>query len=298
VTGASGFVGSAVVQELVAAGHQVSGLVRSDEAAASLAAAGAAPHRGTLEDPDSLRRGAEAAEAVIHTAFNHDFSRFAENCALDRRAIEALGAALEGTERPLIVTSGMVLQVRDRIAVEDDAAVQPSSSFPRASEAAATEVAERGVRTSVVRLPPSVHGDGDYGFVPMLIRFAREKGVSAFIGDGSNTWPAVHRLDAATLYRLAIEHAATEPSAAGERYHANAEAGITLREIATVIGRRLNVPVKSLTPDEATAHFGWFTKFASLDVHASNERTQSLLNWRPRHPGLLADIDRPIYFGS
>lgn len=290
VTGATGFVGSAVVQDLLQAGHQVLGLARSGAAAAALMRAGAAPHRGDLADTDSLARGAQAADAVIHTGFNHDFSRFAENCIMDRLAIEALGAALAGTNRPLIVTSGIGLLTRTDLATEDTPPAY-GAAIPRQSEQTALSVGDAGVRVSVVRLPPSVHGDGDHGFVPILIGIARQKGVSAYVGAGQNHWPAVHRQDAARLYRLALEQ-----GTAGARYHGVAEQGVPFRDIATVIGQRLHLPVVSLTPDDAADHFGWFSHFAAIDNKASSQQTQRVLGWHPTGPGLIADMNGPGYF--
>ena len=292
VTGATGFIGSAVVQELIKAGHQVLGLARSNVAAKSLAAAGAQVLRGDLEDLDSLRSGAAASDGVIHTGFIHDFSKFKAVCEIDRRAIEALGSELAGSDRPLIVTSGTALVTPGRLATEEDASTSTSNDFPRvASEEAARSVAERGVHISVVRLSPSVHGDGDHGFVPTLINTAREKRVSAYVGEGLNRWTAVHRLDAAHLYRRAFEK-----GSARARYHGVDEDGIAFREIAKVIGKHLNIPVVSKSPDEAASHFGWFAHFAGLDCPASSKLTRERLGWRPVQPSLLSDLERGSYF--
>jgi nucleoside-diphosphate-sugar epimerase len=294
ITGGTGFIGSAIVQELIQAGHRVLGLARSDKAASALAAAGAEVHRGDLEDPDSLKRGVAAAEGVIHNGFIHDFARFKEVCEIERRAIEALGAAVLGSDRPLVITSGTALIAPGRLANENDAPGVDSSVIPRVvTEETAASLATRGARVSLVRLSPSVHGEGDHGFVPTLISIAREKGVSAYIGDGRNRWNAVHRLDAARLFKLALEKAP-----ASTRLHAVAEEAVAFREIAEVIGRRLNLPVVSKSPEEAASHFGWFAPFAGLDCPASSKLTQERFGWRPVQPSLIADLESGSYFKS
>jgi nucleoside-diphosphate-sugar epimerase len=291
VTGSTGFIGSAIVRELINAGHQVLGLARSDAAAASLASVGADVQRGSLDDLDSLRSGAAAADGVIHTAFIHDFSDYARAAQTDRRAIETLGAALVGSDRPFVVTSGTGLLLPGRLMTEEDVPDRTSASVPRVSEETALEMTSRGVRVSVVRLPPTVHGEGDHGFVPALISIARAQGVSAYPGDGSNRWAAVHRLDAAHLFRLALENAQ-----AGSRFHGVADEGVPVRDIAGVIGRRLGVPVVALPVEEAGDHFGWLGHFFSRDLPASSTLTQQRLGWHPVGPALLADLDQDYYF--
>jgi nucleoside-diphosphate-sugar epimerase len=292
VTGATGFVGSAVVRELLGAGHRVTGLVRSEAGAESLAGLGAAAHRGDVNDLSDLRAAAGRTDGVIHTAFDHDFSTFRANCEVDRQVIAALGEALAGSSRPLVVTSGIGVLPQGCVTTEEmRPAVGPAAHPRAASEQAADDVVAHGGHVSVVRLPPSVHGAGDHGFIPILVRLAREKGVSAYIGEGLNRWPAVHRFDAARLYRLAVES-----GEAGARYHAAAEEGIDFRDIAAAIGRGLGVPVVGLGPQEAEAHFGWFAHFAAMDVPSVSRWTQEALGWRPTGPGLLADLDGPAYF--
>nr|WP_314526202.1 SDR family oxidoreductase [uncultured Pseudomonas sp.] len=282
VTGATGWVGSEVVKDLLNAGYLVTGLARADDKAQALAATGAKVLRGTLDDLDTLRRAAWTADAVIHTAFNHDFSRFIENCEQDRRVIEAFESVLRGSDTPLIVTSG--LSGLPCGAVEADL---PNAASPRQSEAAARALAARGVRAATVRLAPSVHGVGDHGFLPILIRLARETGVSAYIGDGQNCWSGVYRTDAARVYRRVLDDDLSQPA-----YHAVADQAVPFKAIAEVIGRRLGVPVES-RPRE---HFGWFANMAGADMAVSSEQTRERLRWTPTGPSLLADLDHADYF--
>ena len=292
VTGATGFIGSAIVQELLGAGHEVVGLARSDEGADAVRAAGAEAHRGDLDDLDSLRAGAAGVDGVIHCAYHHDFSQMERAALMNERAIEALGSALEGSGRPLVVTSGTALINPGQLATEEDSPPPVASGHPRgAAELIVKGLAARGVRTSIVRPAPSVHGEGDHGFVPVLIGIARDTGVSGYVGDGANRWPAVHRLDAARLYRLALEKAP-----AGSVYHAIADEGVPTRAIAEVIARHLDVPAVSIAPEDAAEHFGWLGYFFSLDVPASSELTQRRLGWTPTHAGLIEDLDAGHYF--
>ncbi|WP_406262834.1 SDR family oxidoreductase [Actinacidiphila glaucinigra] len=297
VTGATGHIGTAVVAELLGAGHEVVGLARSDRSAAALEAAGAGVRHGSLEDPEGLRRAAAAADGVIHLAFGHDFSDYAGALATDLRAVEAMGEALEGTGRPFVITSGtlmLALAAPGRVGTEDDAIAPSSPPVPRGeAENAAVALAGRGVRSSVVRLAPSVHGPSDlHGFVPRLIGFARDKGVSAYVEDGATRWPAVHTLDAARLFRLALEAAP-----AGSRLHGAADEGVPFREIAEAIGRGLDVPAKSVPREAAQEHFGFLSGFVTLDNPTSSTRTRELLGWHPERPALLPDLAAGHYFG-
>lgn len=288
ITGATGFIGSALTADLIAAGHQVLGLTRSEEGERALAAAGAQAHRGTLTDLDSLTRGAAQADGVVHLAFNHDFSTYMANCEDDRRAIAALGAGLAGSDRPLLVTSGTGMGGGGpgRLATEDDAPASAAVIPRAASEEAAAALSDAGLNVGVVRLP-QVHDTERQGLVTYAVAVAREKGVSAYLGDGANRWPAAHVSDTARLYRLALERA--EP---GARYHAVAEEGVTMRAIAEALGRRLGLPVASIAPEAAGAHFGWMAMFAANDVPASSRLTQERLGWRPTGPGLIADLEQ------
>lgn len=290
VTGATGFIGTKIVHELINAGHQVLGLTRSDTGAQSLAAIGAEVHRGDIEDIESLRLGAGLADGVIHTAFNHDFSKFVANIEADRQAIEAMGSALHGSDRPFVITSVAVLgaSARGKPATEDN--FNPDHPNPRnASERAGAALVQRGVNVSVVRLP-QVHNPVKQGLITPLIELAREKGVSAYVDNGLNRWAAVHLSDAVRLYVLALEKCV-----AGSRYHAVAEEGVSLRTIAETIGRGLNVPVKSIAAADAPAHFGWLSAFVGADMSASSALTQERLAWHPKGPGLIADLEEMRY---
>jgi nucleoside-diphosphate-sugar epimerase len=291
VTGATGFIGSAVVPELIKAGHQVLGLTRSEAGAKALAAAGAEVHRGDLEDLESLRSGAAASDGVIHLAFIHDFSKFKENCEIDGRAIEALGSALAGSDRLLIVSAGIGPWKPGGLTTED---IDPpaQSPMPRVSEQSALALASKGVKAAVMRLP-QVHDTVKQGLVTYRIAVAREKGVSAYVNDGLNRWPAAHVSDTALLYRLALEK-----HTAGAKYHAVDEEGVPLRDIAKVIGRGLKVPVVSLSAEEAAAHFGWLGMFVGLDLSASSAQTRERLDWHPTGPGMISDLERMDYFAT
>ncbi|KOS05768.1 3-beta hydroxysteroid dehydrogenase [Flavobacterium akiainvivens] len=293
ITGATGFIGTAVVQELLANGHHVLGLSRSQESTNKLIAAGAEVHRGDLNDFESLKAGAADSDAVIHLGFVHDFSRFEEMCKLDAKVIEAIGETLEGTDKPFLITSGTALFSKEGLTIETDRSI---NSNPRiATENAADAVAIKGVKVAVIRLSPSVHGNGDMiGFVPTSINIAKERGKSGVINEGNNFWPAVHRLDAAKLYRLALE----KPFESGTRYHAVAEQGIPFKDIATIIAERLNIPVVSLTDEEAAEHFGWFAHFAKLNNLTSSEETKTALDWKTQYPTLLEDLQSDVYFSE
>lgn len=290
VTGASGFVGSAVVEQLLQNGHQVLGMVRNDSGAEKVTKLGATAYLGNLEDLESIMTGAAQCDAVIHTAFNHDFTRFKQNCEDDRKVITAIGEALAGTNKPLVVTSGVGLLNYGRLVTEDDIPASAEITPRAASEEAAKAVAAQGVNSYIVRLPPTVHDKGDHGFIPMIINVAKEKGESAYIGEGQNRWPAVHRRDAAALYRLIIERQPVQ-----KVFHAVAEEGILFKQIATVIGEGLHIPTLSKTNTTAEAHFTWFTHFAGMDCPASSEQTRTSLGWEPVYQGLMEDL-REVYF--
>jgi nucleoside-diphosphate-sugar epimerase len=293
VTGASGFVGSAVVKELIANGHEVLGLARSEASAQKLRDAGATVHLGSLDDLESLKAGAAAADGVIHTAFIHDFSNYKESCEIDRGVIEAMGEALAGTNKPIVITSGTALVTSDPISNELGVPNVSADIVPRvASEEAAAAIAAKGINVRVVRLPPSTHGAGDYGFVPMLANIASEKGEAAYIGDGSNLWPAAHRSDAARLYRLVLEN-----GAAGANYHAVAEQGIPMRDIVNMIGKKLGLPVVAKTKEDAAGYFGWMVHFAGMNMPSTSQISRETLGWQPTGLGLLEDIEQNYFNG-
>jgi nucleoside-diphosphate-sugar epimerase len=303
VTGASGWIGSGLLPDLIAAGHEVVGLARSDDAAAAVVALGAKVHRGSLDDRDGLRAAAESADGVVHLAFRHDLffaGDMAGAAAADRQAIEVLGAALAGSDRPLVIASGVFGIAPGRVATEQDTvegaggdtAVPIEGAHDRMANAQYTvSLASRSVRSSVLRLPPTCHGDGDNGFMAMLVRIARDKGVSGYVGDGSARWPATHRLDVAEAFRLALEQAP-----AGSTLHAVAEEGVPGRAFAEVMGRKLDIPVVSISPADAVGHFGFLGFLLSVDSRASSERTREVLAWEPTHPGLLADLGEDHYY--
>jgi len=292
LTGASGWIGSAVIGELRVAGHEVVGLARSEASAVRIEASGASAVRGDLGDLDVLRREADRADGVVHCGYLHDFSRMGDAALLDRGAIEAFADVLAWTGKPLVVTSGVGLVRPGHVVTERDRHVLGSGGHPRADNAEiALALAERGVRVSVVRPAPTVHGDGDHGFVPFLIGVARRAGVAGYVGDGTNRWCAVHRFDCASLYKRALEDAP-----AGSVLHAVAEQGIPTREIAEAIGRGLGLPVRSIEPGDAAAHFEWMAMFWSADIPASSDLTREALGWQPTHPGLIADLEAGHYF--
>ena len=292
VTCASGFIGSAVIHELIKAGHQVVGLARSDAAVAAVEATGAQVLRGSLEDLDVLRAGAEAADGVIHLGFIHDFNNFAHSVKVDRAAIEIIGSTLAGSDRAFITASGLIGAPPGRLVTErDEFTATTATSLRLANIQAAVAFADRGVRTAAVRFAPTVHGEGDHGFIKRLVEIAREKGASGYVGDGSNHWPAVHRFDAADLVRRGLERAP-----AGSQLHAIAEQGVPIRDVAEVIGRHLNVPLVSVPPQDAAEHFGWLGAFIGADAQASSELTRELLDWQPTHPGLIDDLEKGHYF--
>ncbi|QFZ74348.1 NAD-dependent epimerase/dehydratase family protein [Streptomyces fagopyri] len=298
VTGASGWIGSAVVPELTGAGHQVVGLARSEASADALTAAGAEVVRGTVDDLDVLRDAAAASDGVIHLAFKHDIAfagGFKDAAEADRRAVDVLGDALAGTDRPFVLASGVVGLAPGRQATERDMPAVDGSpiSIRMATARAVLALASRGVRSSVVRVSPTCHGDGDNGFMAALVDIARAKGVSGYLGDGANRWPAVHRLDAARLFRLAVEKAP-----AGSVLHGVAEQGVEIRAVAEVIGRHLDVPVTAVAPEDAAGHFAWLGPFLGLDSPASNTLTRELVGWEPTGPGLLEDLDKGHYFAT
>jgi nucleoside-diphosphate-sugar epimerase len=288
VTGAAGFIGTALTQELMAHGHQVLGLARSDENVKALKNLGAEIHRGSLQDLDSLRQGAAETDGTIHLAFIHDFAAFAQSAQIDQQAIETMGGALSGSGKPLIVTSGTMLVASGRAATEEDP-VMPG--FPRVSETAGLAFAARGVRAIAIRLPQVHGGDGKCGLVNWFVNIARDKGVSAYVGDGSNRWAGAHRLDVARLYRLALERGLT-----GKSYHAVADEGVSARDIAEIIGRHLQLPVSSIAPEKTAEHFGMMARFADRDAPASSALTQQWLGWKPVQISLIADISRAGYF--